>query len=349
MAGVRVAIVGGSGYIGGEALRLMLGHPELTVVAITSARHAGTPVETVHPNLRSLTDLRFSHPDALNGVAEGASFDVIVLATPHGQTAAQLPRYQQLAPIVVDMSADFRLRDATTYERYYSQAHANPGMLPQFVTGLPELYRDQLAEASHISTPGCMATAAILALHPLATNNLIEHEVAVDGRTGSSGSGISAGSANIHAERSGAMRVFAPLGHRHEAEIAQATGRQILMTATGVEAVRGVQVLCRARLARGVGERDLRAAYRQAYATERFVRITAYKRGTYRYPEPKILHGYNFCDVGFAVDAQGEHVLAIAALDNLVKGGAGNAVQSLNVRFGWPEDTGLSFPGLHPA
>jgi N-acetyl-gamma-glutamyl-phosphate/LysW-gamma-L-alpha-aminoadipyl-6-phosphate reductase len=144
------------------------------------------------------------------------------------------------------------------------------------------------------------------------------------------------------------MRVFAPTTHRHEAEITQETGLGARMSATGVEAVRGVQVLCRATLAAGADERAIRRAYRAAYADEPFVRVVAERRGLYRLPEPKILAGSNFCDVGFAVDAgRGEAVL-VAALDNLVKGGAGNAVQCLNLRFGWPERTGLRFPGLHP-
>jgi N-acetyl-gamma-glutamyl-phosphate/LysW-gamma-L-alpha-aminoadipyl-6-phosphate reductase len=194
-----------------------------------------------------------------------------------------------------------------------------------------------------------MATAGIMAVCPLSGAGLIQGPVQVDARTGSSGSGVSAGgSANLHAERSGAMRVFAPTRHRHEAEIAQATGLPVRMTATGVEAVRGVQVLCRAQLVDGAGEADVRRAYREAYADEPFVRVVAHRRGAYRLPEPKILAGSNFCDVGFAVSAETGHVVLIGALDNLVKGGAGNAVQCLNVRYGWPERTGLDFPGLHP-
>ncbi|MEK8143139.1 hypothetical protein NKH18_15790 [Streptomyces sp. M10(2022)] len=166
----------------------------------------------------------------------------------------------------------------------------------------------------------------------------------MDARTGSSGSGVSSGSAGSHAERSGALRVFAPSRHRHEAEIAQATDRTVRMTATGVEAVRGVQVLCHVELASGVSERDVRSAFRAAYRNEPFVRVIAQRQGLYRLPEPKILTGSNFCDVGFSVSADDGTAVLIGALDNLVKGGAGGAVQCLNVRFGWPERTGLEFP-----
>jgi N-acetyl-gamma-glutamyl-phosphate/LysW-gamma-L-alpha-aminoadipyl-6-phosphate reductase len=338
---IRAAVVGASGYIGGELLRLLLGHPQIAVSACTSRQYAKRRVDSVHPQLRSLTDLAFIDDSDL------ADYDVLLLATPHGTNLDQ--RFADKAPLVVDLSADFRLRDAAAYEQYYGQPHPRPDALAAYVTGLPELYRSQLAGADRISTPGCMATAAILALHPLASAGLLAATpVDVDARTGSSGSGAGDGPASLHAERSGAMRVFAPIGHRHEAEIAQATGLPVRMTATGVEAVRGVQVLCRADLADGIDPIDVRRAYRQYYQYEPFVRIIAHSRGIYRLPEPKILAGSNFCDVGFAVDAPRRRVLAVAALDNLVKGGAGNAVQSLNIRFGWPERTGLGFPGLHP-
>jgi N-acetyl-gamma-glutamyl-phosphate/LysW-gamma-L-alpha-aminoadipyl-6-phosphate reductase len=193
-----------------------------------------------------------------------------------------------------------------------------------------------------------MASAAVFALTPLTEAGLVEPDVEVDARTGSSGSGASAGPQNLHAERSGAMRIFATGGHRHEAEIAALCGVRPRLTATGVEAVRGVQVICRTTLTREVTEAEIRARYQHRYGQEPFVRVVAHRRGLYRLPEPKILLGSNFCDVGFALDPAGGRLLAVAALDNLVKGGAGAAVQSMNVRMGLPERSGLGFPGLHP-
>ncbi|MGW7276358.1 N-acetyl-gamma-glutamyl-phosphate reductase [Streptomyces sp. NPDC054864] len=339
---LTVAVAGASGYIGGELLRLLLGHPEVEVAAATSNRYAGRRVDTAHPNLRSVTDLTFIRPEELG------TYDVLFLATPHGETMDRMGEFLAMAPHVIDLTGDFRLKDPAVYTAYYGGRHSAPELLDTFTTGLPELYRKELREADRVSVPGCMATAAILALHPLADAGLIRGEATVDARTGSSGSGISAGTANLHAERSGAMRVFAPTRHRHEAEITQATGVPARMNATGVEAVRGVQVLARVQLREGTDEKALRAAYREHYADEPFVRVVAQKRGLYRLPEPKILTGSNFCDVGFALADDHREALVVGALDNLVKGGAGNAVQSMNVRYGWPERTGLGFTGLHP-
>jgi N-acetyl-gamma-glutamyl-phosphate/LysW-gamma-L-alpha-aminoadipyl-6-phosphate reductase len=344
---LRTAVVGASGYVGGEIVRLLLGHPRVELACATSTRLAGRRVDGVHPNLRGLTELTFTSPAALD------EYDVLFLAVAHGTAMDLVPELLPRTKCLIDLSADFRLADAAAYRRYYGAEHRAPDLVPGFVPGWPERHRAALRDAPRISVPGCSALAAILALYPLAAADLVEPDVSVDVRTGSSGSGANAGELNRHAERSGAMRVFAPLRHRHEAEVAQATGLRPLMSATGVEAVRGLQVLCRARARAGLprppDELALRRVYRAHYADEPFVRIVAYRQGGYRYPEPKILVGSNFCDVGFAADPESGTVVAVAALDNLMKGGAGNAVQCLNIRMGWPERLGLEFAGLHPA
>jgi N-acetyl-gamma-glutamyl-phosphate/LysW-gamma-L-alpha-aminoadipyl-6-phosphate reductase len=335
-------VVGGAGYIGGELIRLLLGHPDLQLAATTSRRLAGRRVDGSHPNLRGHTDLSFIAPDQLG------SYDVLMLATGHTETMHAMPDYLSRAPVLIDLSGDFRLADPVVYQRYYQAEHVHPELLDSFVTGLPELHRKRLQAADRISVPGCMATAAILALQPLADAGLITGPVFIDARSGSSGSGAVPSQANLHAERSGAMRVFAPSGHRHEAEISQSCRQPVSMSATGVEAVRGVQVLCRVPVPDQVDERMLRACYRDYYADEPFVRIVAAKAGLHRLPEPKFLSGTNRCDVGFALDRSNPQAVLVAALDNLMKGGAGNAVQCLNVRFGLPERSGLDFIGLHP-
>ncbi|MFJ6798047.1 N-acetyl-gamma-glutamyl-phosphate reductase [Streptomyces sp. NPDC091268] len=339
---IRAGIVGGAGYIGGELLRMLLGHPEVEVVAATSTRLAGRRVDGSHPNLRGLTDLTYCAPGQL------PECDVLFFTASAIDDLAGRAELAARGKVVFDLSADLRLKDPALYRKHYGREHPAPELLAEAVCGLPELNRELLRTADLVSVPGCMATASILALNPLAGAGLIESTVTVDGRVGSSGSGASAGEMNLHSERSGVLRVFAPLGHRHQAEISQATGLDARMTATGVDAVRGVQVVIRATAKPGVTEAAVRAAYRRAYAAEPFVRVVAQKRGNYRFPEPKLLLGSNHCDVGFSYDAETGELLVMGALDNLVKGGAGNAVQGLNIRMGLEERAGLGFPGLHP-
>ncbi|HEX6290612.1 MAG TPA: N-acetyl-gamma-glutamyl-phosphate reductase [Herpetosiphonaceae bacterium] len=340
---MKIAVIGGSGYIGGELIRLLLHHPHATLVQATSTRYARRPLHAAHPNLRGQTDLTFVHPEAVEPC------DALLLALPHGTAMQSLPRWLTLAPTVIDLSADFRLRNAADYAAYYDGTHPAPEWLSRFVPGIPEINRAQIREASVIAVPGCMANAAILALSPLAAAGLLRQPVVVDARTGSSGSGAEPNPSSHHAERSGVMRVFKPLGHRHTAEIRQICNVPVYMTATAVEAVRGVQVVCHVPLDAPTTEKAIWALYRRCYADEPFVRLVKQRAGVYRLPEPKILSGTNFCDVGFALDADGRHLVVIAALDNLVKGGAGNAIQCLNIARGWDERAGLRFAGLHPA
>ncbi|MEQ4304378.1 N-acetyl-gamma-glutamyl-phosphate reductase [Plantactinospora sp. B6F1] len=339
---LRIGIVGASGYLGGELLRLLLDHPRVAVTGAVSRRLTGRRVDGPHPNLRGLTDLTFVDSARL------PACDVVFLATPHRETMKLLPEFVDRAPILIDLSGDFRLADPARYEHYYGVPHTSPELLGAFVPGYPERCRDELGGADRISVPGCMANAAVLALLPLVDAGLVAGPVTVDGRVGSSGAGAAAGAVNTHAERSGAMRVFAPVSHRHETEIAQATGLSVAMSASGMPTVRGVQVVCRVGLTVPVREVDVRRLYRSRYRDEPFVRVVAERRGPHRLPEPKILLGSNFCDVGFALGVDGRDLVAVAALDNLMKGGAGNAVQCLNIRMGWPERLGLAFAGLHP-
>ncbi len=340
---MKAAIVGGSGYTGGELLRVLLGHPEVEVAQVTSDSMAGRPVGRAHPNLRKATALTFVPRSALQPA------DVTFVATPHGESGAFVPDLLASGAPVIDLSADFRLKDPAQYRKYYHADHPHPEWLARSVLGLPELHREELRSASLIAVPGCIATATILALRPLADAGWLGDRTAVvDAKSGSSASGRDAGPAGQHAERSGALRAYAPAGHRHTAEIEQETGAHVALTCHAVEAVRGVLATVHAFVDRPVDEKELWRTYRGAYGSEPFVRIVHETDGIHREPEPKILAGTNFCDLGFASDADAGRVVALSAIDNLGKGAAGNAVQCLNVRFGWPETTGLSFLGLHP-
>lgn len=339
---IRASIAGGSGYAGGELLRLLLAHPYVEVAQVTSQRFAGKYVYSVHPNLRSATTLKFTAVDALEPC------DLLFLALPHGAAAGQIAYFADLAERIIDLSADFRLRDAALYEAWYGRSHPAPEWLEQFVYGLPELYRQPLREARYASGVGCNATAVNLALFPLAQAGLIESAV-IEVKVGSSEGGAGYSLASHHPERSGAVRSFAPTGHRHQAEMRQALGEfELHFSATAVELVRGVLCTAHVFLRDNLEERDVWKLYRTAYGDEPFVRIVKDRQGVYRYPEPKILAGSNFCDVGFEKDPHSNRLVVISAIDNLMKGAAGTAVQAMNVMHGWPETTGLEFVGLHP-
>ncbi len=352
MGRVSVSIAGGSGYTGGELLRILLGHPEVEVRQVTSERRAGKRVVGVHPNLRKRTNLTFTP------LAELEPCDVLFLALPHGASGTQIQRLLQVAPVIVDLSADFRLRDPAAYPRWYGHEHPQPDLLSNFVYGIPELHRDEMRATNFISSAGCLATPTILGLYPLAKEGLIDagQPVVTEVKAGSSGAGAEEGLASHHPERSGVMRSFKPTGHRHTAEVEQelrlAGGADfnptIAFSATAVEAVRGVLSTSHVFLNRELTDRDLWQVYRRAYGKEPFIRLVKESAGLYRYPEPKILAGSNYCDIGFELDRATRRVVVLAAVDNLMKGAAGQAVQGMNVRFGFPEESGLEFPGLHP-
>jgi N-acetyl-gamma-glutamyl-phosphate/LysW-gamma-L-alpha-aminoadipyl-6-phosphate reductase len=343
---VTASIAGASGYTGGELLRLLLGHPEVEVRQVTSERRAGKRVTTVHPNLRKHTALTFSRIDELEPV------DVLFLALPHGASGGQIDRFLALAPVVIDLAADFRLRDPADYPRWYGHEHPRPDLLGSAIYGIPELHREEMRDARLISSAGCLATPSILGLAPLFHQGVAakNRPVVVEVKTGSSGAGAEEGAASHHAERSGVMRSFKPTGHRHTAEIEQEIGAPgcVSFSATAVEAVRGVLSTSHVWLEGAVTEKDLWQVYRRAYGSEPFIRLVKESRGLFRYPEPKILIGSNYCDIGFELDPRGDRVVIMGAVDNLMKGAAGQAVQAMNIRCGFPEESALEFPGLHP-
>lgn len=337
-----VAIVGASGYTGGELLRLLLRHPGVEITQVTSGQNAGKFLHSVHPNLRGVSKLQFIDP------ANVQPCDVLFLCMPHGRASAEFDRWSSLAGTIIDLSADFRLKDPAAWQKWYDEPHPAPQHLPSFVYGLPELHREEIRQAKRVSGVGCNATATNMALLPLARAGLIEMAV-VEVKVGSSEGGNAFSLATHHPERSGSFRSFAPTGHRHQAEIMQELGEFPLhFSATAVEMVRGVLCTAHVMLRDDLDEKAIWSLYRQAYGNEPFIRLVREKKGIHRLPEPKLVAGTNFCDIGFERDPHSNRVVVISALDNLMKGAAGSAVQCMNLMLGFEETTALEMIGLHP-
>ncbi len=337
-----VSIIGGTGYTGGELLRLLIPHPEVTVKQVTSRSETKRFVRTVHPNLRGQTNLKFVDP------ADLEPCDILFLCMPHGKSAADIEKYAGMAEYIIDLSADFRLGSSDQYQQWYDWEHPTADWLDKFVYGLPETRREALRSANYVSGVGCNATATNLALLPLAKAGVIDKAI-VEVKVGSSESGNSHTAGSHHPVRSGAMRSFAPTGHRHQAEILQELGDfELHFSATAVEMVRGVLCTGHVFLNKPMTEKEVWSLFRETYKEEPFVRVVKERRGLYRYPEPKILAGTNFAEVGFEYDESSGRVVVISAIDNLMKGAAGSAVQCMNLMCGFEETLGLEFMGLHP-
>jgi N-acetyl-gamma-glutamyl-phosphate/LysW-gamma-L-alpha-aminoadipyl-6-phosphate reductase len=253
-----------------------------------------------------------------------------------------------LAERIVDLSADFRLKDIAAYQKWYEVEHPHPDKLAQFVYGNVELHRDEMKKARYISGAGCNATATILPLWPLFKLGVVDTALPVvaEAKCGSSEGGNVVSEASHHPERSGCVRSYKPTGHRHIAEMEQELGHRIYFSATSIEMVRGILVTAHLFVKPEITEKDIWKAYRQVYGQEPFIRIVKEKQGIYRFPEPKILAGTNYCDIGFELD--GTRLVVLSAIDNLMKGAAGQAVHAMNVMAGFEETAGLSFAGLHP-
>ena len=344
---MRVGIIGAGGYAGGELLRLLLGHPKVTEIVAGSESLAGKPVTTSHPNLRKRSDLVFVP------YAQVTACDVLFLSLPNGSHRAT--EFIGRGEVVIDLSSDHRLRDAADYQRWYGDEHPHPDMLGRWVYGIPELHRDDIKGSKRITGAGCNATATILALLPLFVADVVDRSkpIVVECKVGSSEGGREPSEDSHHPERVGVVRSFRPVGHRHTAEAEQelalrGKAPQIDLSVTSVELVRGALATAHVYTKERLEDKDLWKIYRQQYAAEPFVRIVKERGGIFRYPEPKLLSGSNFADVGFAADTRGHRVVALCAIDNLMKGAAGNGVQAMNVALGFDETAGLDFVGLHP-
>lgn len=345
---ISVSIIGGSGYAGGELLRILLFHPQVNVIQITSRNFAGQNVARAHPNLRKMTDLTFCNPSDIQ------KCDLLFVALPNTTSMNYMKDFIGKADKIIDLGADFRLKNKDTFADWYHQDHPMPEFLPQFTYGIAELHREELKNARYVSCGGCEATVSILTLYPLVKNHLIQTDsIIIDAKMSSSQGGNTPDLSSHHPERHGVVRSYKPTDHRHSSEIEQelspyAKNIKVAVSATTIEMVRGLLVTIHTIPNKGITLKDVWKAYRSEYQNEPFIRIVKESDGIYRYPEPKILTGTNYCDIGFDLSERENRLVAIGAIDNLGKGTAGQAVQAMNIMYGMDEKTGLEFPGLHP-
>jgi N-acetyl-gamma-glutamyl-phosphate/LysW-gamma-L-alpha-aminoadipyl-6-phosphate reductase len=348
---VPTVLIGGTGYGGAELLRLLLDHPGVDLRRVTAVDHVGQRVGDVHWTLHDATDLVIEDIPPVEA-ATGVGAEVALLGLPHGVSVDVAPALVDAGVRVVDLSGDFRLTDPALYERYYGKAHPRPDLLDghAFVYGLPELHREAIASARNIASPGCFATCLILGVLPLARAGLLrDAPVRAVACTGSSGSGVSPSAGTHHPIRAANLRTYRALQHQHTPEVvrslaeAGSPGARVDWVPVSAPLVRGILATAFVDLPAGWDAARVRSLYEESYDTEPFVRLLP---AGGRMPEVVAIAGTMTCEVGLAVE--GRTLVAVAALDNLVKGGAGQAVQSLNLMLGLPESTGLQEPGLWP-
>jgi len=352
---VKVGVLGASGYVGGELLRLLLNHPEAELVFASSNRFKGEYVFRAHPNLRGITQLKFVAEPADGSIPD---VDVVFSALPHGESVKLVPKIVETGVMVVDLSADFRLKDPEAYQKWYGYKHPHPELLEKFVLSIPELNAEELRGAKLASSPGCMTIATVLGAAPLLRSGLFgvdKGHIVVDLKVGSSGSGGKPSLSTHFSERFGVVRPYKPIGHRHtpevEQELSKLCGERVRahLSAHAVNIVRGILATVHIFVDEPPETIEVWRAYRAAYGGKRFVRIVRDSKGVFRYPDPKLVFGSNYADVGFEVDRERGRIVVLVAIDNLVKGAAGNAVQTMNIMLGLGEEAGLNNAPLHPA
>src|ERR1035437_1255568 len=340
---IRIAIFGGSGYGGSELLRILLFHPHAEIALVTANEHAGKPVSDVHKNLNGLTKLRFE--TAPEDIGKLDDIDVAFFALPHGQALSIAP---QLAGKIkaIDLSGDFRIDDPAVFKRFYKLDHTSSEFQKDFVYGLTETNRESIRNAKYIANPGCFATATLLALAPLVKNSLLNGKVIVDAKTGSSGSGAKAAANTHHPQRSNSFYAYKPFTHQHMPEIEQhlrqvgGFDNELIFMTHSLPVSRGIFASCYVEMKDAIGSEELAEIYREFYIEDFFVRLV---EGS---PDINWVKNTNFCDI--AVHADGKQAVVFSALDHLVKGAAGQAVQNMYLMFGLDETTGLIFAGSNP-
>ena len=345
---IRVGIVGASGYTGVELARILYHHPEVELSLATSRQYAGQPLSQVFPNLRGIVDL-VCEDVQVEDLAQRADF--FFLAVPHQTAMNFVPVLLEAGKKVVDLSADFRIHDAGVYEQWY-QTHTAQNYLGEAVYGLPELYRERIAGSRLVANPGCYPTSVILGLAPLLKNHLIDPQtIIIDSKSGTTGAGRSANTATLFCEVADGFRAYKVGEHRHTPEIEQEIGLLCDREDVNVTFVphllpisRGILSTIYASTSKEISQNDVDQLYADFYADEPFVRMC--EPGSF--PATQFVRGSNFCDIGCKVDARTGRIVVVSAIDNVVKGAAGQAVQNMNLLCSFPEDLGLRHIPLFP-
>lgn len=343
----KVSILGATGYAGAELLKLILQHPNATLTHITSESHTGQALADVYPHMRGITDLTLESMDNLEAIAKDSDF--IFIALPHGHAMAVGKALVDTPVKIIDLGADYRFSDTKVYEAWYHVPHTHPGA--PSVYGLAELNREAIKSAKIIGNAGCYTTASILALAPLVKNHMIQtNSIIIDAKSGTSGAGRSAKLDTHYPEFYDAFKAYGVATHRHTPEIEAALGKlngaPIMLNFTPhlVPMSRGILATAYANLNEGVTPDAVSQAFEKAYATEPFVRLL----GLNAYPNTKYVRGSNFIDIAWHIDERTGRVIVLSAIDNLVKGAAGQAVQNFNIACGYEETTGLKLVPMYP-
>ena len=344
---IKVAVVGASAYTGVELIRLLVGHPQIEICCVTSRQHEGVPISQVFPSLSGFCDLVCS---PLHVADIAAQAELIFTALPHKSAMDVIPDFLAAGCKVIDLSADYRLRDQAVYEQWY-QEHSSPELLNEAVYGLPELYRDQLPMARLVANPGCYPTSVALGLAPLLKHGLVDtSSLIIDSKSGASGAGRGASQGSLYCEVNEGFKAYGVASHRHTPEIEQTLSNlagvpvAVSFTPHLLPISRGILSTIYATLAEQKGSAELVELYRQFYADEPFVRVMPGGQ----MPDVAYVRGTNFCDLGVVSDPRTGRVIVVSAIDNLVKGAAGQAVQNMNILYGFAEQLGLGIVPLFP-
>jgi len=345
---IRAGVIGATGYAGAELVRLLSAHPEVELTGLTSQSYAGRPFWEVYPHLYKYVDRLLEEQET--GALVGRC-DIVFTALPHGHAMAVAEAVLARGGALIDLGADFRFREAATYESWYRVEHTARELIPQAVYGLPEIHREEIRKARLVGNPGCYPTGAVLGLAPLLNAGLVEADsIIIDSKSGVSGAGRGLSLNTHYCEVNESIKAYGVAGHRHTPEIEQELSAlagvpvRVSFTPHLTPMSRGILSTIYGRLSRSMSGREAYELYQDFYAGEPFVRVLP----AGMLPATGMVTGSNHCDLGVVVDDRTGRVVVISAIDNLIKGAAGQAVQNMNIMFGLPEDTGLVGPGMYP-